>query len=63
MTKEDIHKMLILSETIRGEINRICVTTDLSEFNFMYEHVKINLDSLHKLVFNSRFNVESEVAL
>ena len=29
-----------LADTIQGEINRMCVTQELSEFNTMYEHAK-----------------------
>lgn len=55
MTENERKSMHILVDTIRGEINRMCVTDELSEFDTMYGHAKRNLDKLSKIIYNSRF--------
>ncbi len=51
---------MILADTIEGEINRMCVTNELSEFDTMYGHAKRNLDKLSKMIYDTRFVVESD---
>ena len=46
---------MILADTINGEINRMCVTKDLSEFDTMYGHAKKNLDKLSTMIYYARF--------
>ena len=41
MTENERKTMMILADTITGEINRMCVTNELSEFDTMYGHAKI----------------------
>ena len=53
-------EIMILADTIQGEINRMCVTKNLAEFDTMYGHAKLNLDKLSKMIFDDRFNAESE---
>ena len=55
MTEEERKTMMILVDTIEGEINRMCVTKDLSEFDTMYGHAKKNLDNLSKMIYDRRF--------
>ena len=55
MTELERKKMFNLVDTIEGEINRMCVTKDLSEFDTMYGHAKKNLDKLSKMIYDSRF--------
>lgn len=55
MTENERKSMMILADTIEGEINRMCVTNDLSEFDTMYGHAKRNLDKLSKMVYEERF--------
>ena len=52
---------MILADTIEGEINRMCVTNELSEFDTMYGHAKRNLDKLSKMIYDGRFKIESEI--
>lgn len=59
--RKTIHKIHNLVDTIRGEINRMCVTDELSEFDTMYGHAKRNLDKLSKMIYDARFVAESEV--
>ena len=61
MTENERKTMYVLVDTIQGEINRMCVTKDLAEFDTMFAHAKRNLDKLSKMIYNSRFKYESEV--
>lgn len=51
-------EMMILADTINGEINRMCVTKDLTEFVTMYGDAKGNLDKLSKMIYHDRFEAE-----
>jgi len=46
MTEQERKKMLILAETIQGEINRMCVTKELSELDTMALHAIKNIEKL-----------------
>ena len=60
MTELDRKKMFNIVDTLNGEINRMCVTKDLSEFDTMYGHAKKNLDKLSKMIYDSRFREGEE---
>ena len=60
MTENERKTMLKLADTIKGEINIMCVTRDLAEFDTMYAHAKVNLDKLSKMIYDARFVAESE---
>lgn len=53
MTEDE--KIDFLVNSIRGDINRMCVTNDLSEFDAMYERAKQSLDNLSKMIYERRF--------
>ena len=55
MTENERKSIMILADTINGEINRMCVTKDLSEFDTMYTHAKKNLDKLSTMIYYARF--------
>jgi hypothetical protein len=55
MTAEERKSMMILADTIEGEINRMCVTKELTEFDTMYSYAKKNLDKLSKMIYDRRF--------
>ena len=55
MTENERKSMMVLADTIKGEINRMCVTDDLAEFDVMYGHAKRNLDKLSKMIYDARF--------
>lgn len=57
MTEYERKAMLLTADTLQGEINRMCVTHDLSEFDTMYAHAKVNLEKLSKIIYLSRFNL------
>lgn len=58
MTENERKTMMILADTIQGEINRMCVTKELSEFDTMYGHAKKNLEKLSKMIYDARFLAE-----
>ena len=60
MTENERKTMMNLADTIKGEINRMCVTKELTEFDTMYGHAKRNLDKLSKMIYDDRFKAESE---
>lgn len=60
MTETERKTMMILADTIQGEINRMCVTKELQEFDTMYEHAKKNLEKLSKMIYDARFRAEKE---
>lgn len=51
--------IMILADTIEGEINRMCVTNELTELDSMYMHARNNLDRLLSMIYKSRF-IKSE---
>lgn len=55
MSEKERKMMMNLADTIVGEINRMCVTKELSEFDVMYGHAKRNLDKLSKMIYDARF--------
>ena len=56
MSEQERKMMMNLADTIVGEINRMCVTKELSEFDVMYGHVKRNIDKLSKMIYDARFS-------
>ena len=61
MTENKRKTMMILADTLKREINRMCVTKELAELDSMYGHAKRNLDKLSKIIYDARFKTESEV--
>lgn len=55
MTESERKTMMILADTLIGEINRMCVTERLSEFDTMYGHAKKNIEKLSKMIYDARF--------
>lgn len=53
MTELEIRKMFNLADTIQGEINRMCVTDDLSELDSMALHAKKNIEKLQAMRYKS----------
>lgn len=58
MTDTERKEMMILSDTIKGEINRMCVTNSLVEFDTMCNHAKKNIMKLQKIIYGCRFKNE-----
>ena len=55
MTENERKSMMICADTIKGEINRMCVTNELSELETMHQHAKVNLDRLLDMIYKGRF--------
>lgn len=45
-------EMMILADTIKGEINRMCVTDELSELDTMALHAKKNIEKLQNMRYS-----------
>lgn len=60
MTELERKKMFNLTDTIQGEINRMCVTKDLAELDTMALHARINISKLRDMRFNADFRVEDK---
>ncbi len=60
MTEQERKKIMNLADTIKGEINRLCVTKELSELDSMAIHVKRNIEKLQSMWWNGDFRKESK---
>ena len=60
MSEQERKVMMNLADTIKGEINRMCVTKDFSEFDIMCVYAKRNLDRLSKMIYDARFKHRGE---
>lgn len=61
MTENERKSMMILADTIKGEINRMCVTDEFLELDTMHKYAKVNLDRLLDMIYKGRFiKTESE---
>ena len=59
MTDQERNDMLFVSDILKGEINRMCVTHNLSELDTMAMYAKKHIEQIQKMRFNSDF-AESE---
>ena len=55
MTELERKEITFLADTIKSEINRMCVADDLAEVDTMYGHAKRNLNRLSKMIYDTRF--------
>lgn len=60
MDERERKSIMILAETIQGEINRMCVTKRLSELDIMHEYAQRNLDRLLQMIYAAKFKSEGE---
>lgn len=60
MTAEQQKEILNLSDTIEGEINRMCVTNSLVELNNMTLHARNNIIRLNSLIYEIKFKKENK---
>lgn len=51
MTAQERKTMMILADTIKGEINRMCVTKELAELDSMAFHAKKNIERLQAMKY------------
>ena len=59
MNEQTRQTMMDLADTIKGEINRMCVTNDLCELDTMALHATNNIKKLQNMRF-ADFRAESE---
>ena len=57
MIEQERKKILNLADTLQGEINRMCVTKDLSELDSMALHARKNIERLQAMRYKD-FNAE-----
>lgn len=55
MTENERKEIMILADTINGEINRMCVTKEQTEFDSMHLHARKNIENLAGLIYKARF--------
>ena len=55
MTENERKSMMILADTIKGEINRMCVTKELSELDSMALHARKNIEKLQRMRYEKDF--------
>lgn len=60
MNREEHQKMMILADTIKGEINRICVTDSLAEVDTMADHAIRNIEKLQNMRFSDLVGARKE---
>lgn len=60
MTENERKSIMILADTIEGEVNRMCVTNELTELDSMYYHATINLGKLLNMIYEVKFKEERE---
>lgn len=58
MTEQQRKEMLILADTIKGEINRMCVTDDLAELINMFRYATHNIRKLQIMRYEYDFTRE-----
>lgn len=58
MTEQKRKEMSILSDTIIGEINRMCVTDKSSELDKMMKYAIKNIIKLHTIRFENDFEIK-----
>ena len=55
MTEQENKEIMNLADTIKGEVNRMCVTKDLEELDSMMQHVRINVEKLGVMIYRAKF--------
>lgn len=57
MNEQERKEIMNLADTIKGEINRMCVTDELTELDSMHLHAKNNINKLAKMIYDYRFSL------
>ena len=60
MTENERKTMLILADTIEGEINRMCVSKELAEVDSMSMHAIKNIQKLQCMRYICDFKAKEE---
>ena len=60
MTENERKSMMILADTIQGEINRMCVTKELSELDSMALYARKNIEKLQSMRYELDFKIRAD---
>lgn len=60
MNEKERKEILNLADTINGEINRMCVTKELSELDTMKQYAVINIEKLALMRYDADFSFGGE---
>lgn len=55
MTEQENKEIMNLADTIKGEVNRMCVTSNINELDSMAEHAIINIQELETMIYRAKF--------
>lgn len=55
MTEQENKEIMNLADTIKGEVNRMCVTNDLEELDSMMQHARNNIEKLGVMIYRAKF--------
>ena len=50
-------EIMLLADTIKGEIRIMCLTVNLSELDTMAFHAKKNIEKLQDMIYDARFEI------
>ncbi len=55
MSEQENKEIMNLANMIKGEVNRMCITTNLNELDSMAEHAIINIQELETMIYRAKF--------
>mgnify|MGYP003300797932 CR=1 FL=1 len=55
MTEQENKEIMNLVDTIKGEVNRMCVTKELEELDSMMQHARNNIEKLGVMIYRAKF--------
>ena len=55
MTEQENKEIMYLADMITGEVNRMCVTSNINELDSMAEHAIINIQELETMIYRAKF--------
>lgn len=56
MTEQENKEIMNLADTIKGEVNRMCVTSELDELDTMMQHARNNIEKLGVMIYRAKFS-------
>ena len=59
MTENQRKDILNLSDTIKGEVNRMCVTNDIFELHDMASYARVRVSELEDLIHEAKFSIDN----
>ena len=55
MTEQENKEIMNRADIITGEVNRMCITSNLNELDSMAEHAIINIQELETMIYRAKF--------